>query len=71
MATYLEGLARTSLAAVAVGGRLVGGSGADVSDCLTSVGLPAAAGTLSIKEHNFSDNFLSLFSSVYSVARLE
>ncbi len=47
MATYLDGLARTSLAAAA-DGRLVGVS---VGDSLTSVGLPDAAGTLSSKEH--------------------
>ncbi len=54
MATYLEGLARTSLAAAAAGGRLVGVSGADVGDSLTSVGLPAAAGTLSNIERFFT-----------------
>jgi hypothetical protein len=63
MATYLEGFARTSLAAATVGGRLVGVSGDDVADSLTSVELPDAAGTLSSKEHNFSYYFLTLFSS--------
>ncbi len=69
MATYLEGLARTSLAAAA-DGRLVGVSAADVGDILASVGLPAAAGTLSKKTKRLTI-FLALFSSIYSVARLE
>jgi hypothetical protein len=65
MATYLEGLARTSLAAVAAGGRFVGVPGADVGDSLTSVGLPAAAGTLSSKEHNFF--FLSKINYLFGI----
>ncbi len=68
MATYLEGLARTSLAAAVAGGRLVGVSGDDVGDSLTSVGLPDAAGTLCIKEHIYIfsqslSHLLALFSS--------
>ncbi len=51
--------------AVATGGRFVGVSGADVGDSLTSVGLPDAAGTLNIKERNFSIYFMAFFSSIF------